>query len=403
MRILVLFTRDLRVHDHPALDAAVHDADQVLPLFVADPALLAISPNRARFLMDAIEDLDTSLSDRGARLLIRSGDPAVVAPWKAARRRCDAIYLTEDVTPRARRRIDAMRRACEPAGIEVRTFPGHAVVEPGTVTPAGRPAYRVFTPYLHAWLAAPRRPVIARPPLITSIPYLHPGRMPARDRLPAGAPRLPRGGETTGRRLMQRFLRQGVRHYESGRDRLDADATSRLSPYLRFGCISTTELEEHAVDHPRAEAFVRQLAWRDFFFQLLAADPGLVRTDLRPERAPRWREDPAAVADWKAGETGEPLVDAGMRQLLEEGWMPNRARLIAASYLTRTLGIDWRVGAAHFARHLVDGDPASNAGNWQWVAGTGANPRRGLPLNLDRQARRFDPTGSYRAGLERHG
>ena len=208
MRILVLFTRDLRVHDHPALDAAVHDADQVLPLFVADPALLAISPNRARFLTDAIDDLDTSLSDRGARLLIRSGDPAVVAPWKAARRRCDAIYLTDDVTPRARRRIDAMRRACEPAGIEVRTFPGHAVVEPGMVTPAGRPAYRVFTPYLHAWLAAPRRPVLGRPPLITSIPYLHPGRMPARDRLPAGAPRLPRGGESTGRRLMQRFLQR---------------------------------------------------------------------------------------------------------------------------------------------------------------------------------------------------
>lgn len=403
MRILVLFTRDLRVHDHPALDAAVHDADQVLPLFVADPALLAISPNRARFLTDAIEDLDTSLSDRGARLLIRSGDPAVVAPWKAARRRCDAIYLTEDVTPRARRRIDAMRRACEPAGIEVRTFPGHAVVEPGTVTPAGRSAYRVFTPYLHAWLAAPHRPVIARPSLITSIPYLHPGRMPARDRLPAGAPRLPRGGETTGRRLMQRFLQIGLRGYEEGRDRLDADATSRLSPYLRFGCISAAELADRSVDHPDADAFVRQLAWRDFFFQLVAADPTLIRADLRPARAPAWRDDPGAVADWQAGETGEPLVDAAMRQLLEEGWMPNRARLIAASYLTRTLGVDWRVGAAHFAEHLVDGDPASNTGNWQWVAGTGANPRRGQALNLDRQAKRFDPSGSYRARAKRHG
>ena len=109
------------------------------------------------------------------------------------------------------------------------------------------------------------------------------------------------------------------------------------------------------------------------------------------------------MADWQAGETGEPLVDAAMRQLLEEGWMPNRARLIAASYLTRTLGVDWRVGAAHFAEHLVDGDPASNTGNWQWVAGTGANPRRGQALNLDRQAKRFDPSGSYRARAKRHG
>ena len=397
MRILVLFTRDLRVHDHPALHAAVHDADQVLPLFVADPALLAISPNRARFLTDAIEDLDTSLSDRGARLLIRSGDPAVVAPGMAARRRCDAIYLTDDVTPHALRRIHAMREACRPAGIEVRTFPGHAVVEPGAVTPSGRPAYRVFTPYLRAWRAAPRRPVLARTPLIAAIPYLHPGRMPSRDEPRAVAPRLPRGGEMTGRRLMRRFLHEGVRDYEEGRDRLDRAATSRLSPYLRFGCISATELAERSGAHPDADAFVRQLAWRDFFFQLVASDPALIRTDLRPERAPAWRHDPGAVADWRAGETGEPLVDAAMRQLLEEGWMPNRARLIAASYLTRTLGVDWRVGAAHFAEHLVDGDPASNTGNWQWVAGTGANPRRGQALSLDRQAKRFDPSGSYRA------
>jgi deoxyribodipyrimidine photo-lyase len=129
----------------------------------------------------------------------------------------------------------------------------------------------------------------------------------------------------------------------------------------------------------------------------VAADPRWTSQDLRPARAPRWRQDPEALERWTRGDTGVDLVDAAMRQLLDQGWMPNRARLVAASYLTRTLGLDWRLGAAHFDRHLVDGDPASNIGNWQWVAGTGANPRRGVALNVDRQARRFDPDGAYRA------
>jgi deoxyribodipyrimidine photo-lyase len=136
---------------------------------------------------------------------------------------------------------------------------------------------------------------------------------------------------------------------------------------------------------------------RDFFRQLVAADPRRTLEDLRPHRAPRWRDDPAAFDRWARGATGVDVVDAAMHQLLEQGWMPNRGRLIAASYLTRTLELDWRLGAAHFDRHLVDGDPASNIGNWQWVAGTGANPRRGMALNLERQARRFDPDGTYRA------
>jgi deoxyribodipyrimidine photo-lyase len=136
---------------------------------------------------------------------------------------------------------------------------------------------------------------------------------------------------------------------------------------------------------------------RDFFRQLVAADPRRTLEELRPHRAPRWRDDPAAFDRWARGATGVDVVDAAMHQLLEQGWMPDRGRLIAASYLTRTLELDWRLGAAHFDRHLVDGDPASNIGNWQWVAGTGANPRRGMALNLERQARRFDPDGTYRA------
>jgi deoxyribodipyrimidine photo-lyase len=274
----------------------------------------------------------------------------------------------------------------------VRTFPGNGVVPPGLVAPAGEDSYRVFTPFLRAWSKAPLRQRAATPRRITPVDGVAPGRLPPPVRPTAST--LPTGGEVAGRRVMQAFVRGGFDRYGEERDRLDLDATSHLSPYLRFGCISPLEVASLASERG-GDAFVRQLAWRDFFRQLVAADPRRTHDDLRPARAPRWRHDPEAFDRWARGATGVDLVDAAMGQLLAEGWMPNRARLVAASYLTRTLELDWRLGAAHFDRHLVDGDPASNIGNWQWVAGSGANPRRGTALNIDRQARRFDPRGDY--------
>jgi deoxyribodipyrimidine photo-lyase len=392
MRILVLFTRDLRVRDHPALAAACAQDASVLPLFVADPWMMRRSANRASFLCDALGDLDESLSRRGTRLIVRQGDVAQTAAREARRWRCDAVYVTRDVTATARRRVAALRAAAPTTPVV--EFSGNEVVDPGAITPLGQPAYRVFTPYLRAWERVPRRPLDAVPSLIDTIPYVRPGHLPAR---PVVTAKVPVGGETAGRELLQRYLQHGVEMYDERRDDLAADATSHLSPYLRFGCVSPNEVDQRSAARPGAGAFRRQLAWRDFFRQLISADPSRAWRDLRPDRAPVWREDPAAFEAWCAARTGEPLVDAAMRQLLEEGWMPNRARLIAASYLTRTLGLDWRLGAAHFDRHLVDGDPSSNIGNWQWVAGTGANPRRGTALNMHRQAIRFDRAGAYRA------
>jgi deoxyribodipyrimidine photo-lyase len=392
MRIIVLFTRDLRVRDHPALAAACAPGNQVLPLFVADPTLWSRSPNRAAFLRDSLLDLDRSLARRGAPLVIRRGDVAETTLREVARRRVDAVYLTSDVTATARRRLDAIRD-----GAEVVTFDGNEVVAPGRVAPADAGAYRVFTPYLRAWERAERRRLAAALRAIAPVPDVPAGRMPARPRV---ATRLPAGGETAGRARLRRFLRRGTERYADARNDLAADATSRLSPYLRFGCVSPLEVERLAAEHDGADAFRRELAWRDFFRQLVAADPTLTSRDLRPQRAVAGVDDADAAEAWRSGRTGEPLVDTAMRQLADEGWLPNRARLIVASHLTRTLGVDWRVGAAHFDRLLVDGDPSSNAGNWQWVAGTGANPRRGVALNMQRQAARFDPDGSYR---EAHG
>jgi deoxyribodipyrimidine photo-lyase len=192
------------------------------------------------------------------------------------------------------------------------------------------------------------------------------------------------------------WLSSGIDGYADGHDAVADDATSRLSPYLHFGCLSPLEAATRAGARGGAgsDAFVRQLAWRDFHHQVLAARPDAVRHDYRP-RGDRWQHDDEELAAWRTGRTGYPIVDAGMRQLALEGWMHNRARLITAHFLTKTLYIDWRVGAAHFLDLLVDGDVANNTMNWQWCAGTGTDSRFNRSYNVTTQARRHDPRGAY--------
>jgi deoxyribodipyrimidine photo-lyase len=208
------------------------------------------------------------------------------------------------------------------------------------------------------------------------------------------SPGVARGGERRGRARLDAWLRAGVGRYGARHDALDGEGTSKLSAYLHFGCLSPVEVEARCPAHPDGEAFRRQLCWRDFHHQVTAAFPALPREDYRP-RGHRWRDDDQALEAWKAGRSGEPLVDAAMRQLAAEGWMPNRARLVTASFLVKTLRLDWRLGAQHFLDLLVDGDIASNSGNWQWVAGTGNDTRPNRTFNPRRQAQRFDPDGAY--------
>nr|BFE87055.1 hypothetical protein GCM10020093_096560 [Planobispora longispora] len=189
---------------------------------------------------------------------------------------------------------------------------------------------------------------------------------------------------------MARWLEWCAEDYADGKDDLAGDRTSRLGPYLRLGCVSPLELESLAENGE----FVRQLCWRDFYHQVTSAFPRIDRDDYRP-RGTRWRDDDGAIRAWKEGLTGVPIVDAGMRHLLAEGWMPNRVRMITASFLVKRVFVDWRVGAGHFAELLLDGVVASNYGNWQWVAGTGNDTRPNRTLSPVRQARRFDPQGEY--------
>ncbi|MQY03636.1 Deoxyribodipyrimidine photo-lyase [Actinomadura sp. RB68] len=388
----MLFTRDLRVRDNPALAAACR-ARRVVPLFVFDDALLARSPNRARFLVDALADLRATLRGLGGGLLLRHGDPAEEAVRAAREAGAEKIFLAGDVSRYAARRLARLERLAAGERVGVETHPGVTVVPPGAVTPAGGDHYRVFSPYWKAWSAAPWRSPAPAPRRLQPVDLSDGAALEAiAERFAAGAsPEPPEGGETAGRRRLRAWLRDGLAHY--GDDDLAADRTSRLGPYLRFGCVSPLEVAA-AARRDDGEPFARQLAWRDFFYQATAAFPGLGHTDYRPRRAP-WHDDADALAAWREGRTGFPIVDAGMRRLLREGRMHNRARMITASFLTRNLLIDWRAGLAHFDALLVDGDLPNDAGNWQWVAGTGHDTRPNRVLNPLRQAARFDPDGAY--------
>jgi deoxyribodipyrimidine photo-lyase len=389
----------LRVHDHPALVAACRQAATVVPLFVLDPALTdrtLASSNRLAFLLESLHDLRDSLRARGGQLYVRHGDPAIEALRMATEVGAATIFVSADVSRYARRRQASLVRACEPARMRLVTFPGVTVVPPDELAPSGGDHYRVFTPYWQKWLstswrmpqAAPRRVTV--PDAIWPGPIPEPASMTAKPQSPQRAP----GGETAGRRLARNWMRRHLACYADGHDGLGSDRTSRLSPYLHFGCMSAGELAHNAVDVPEGQSFLRQLCWRDFHHQVLAAFPELPRRDYRPHRR-RWEHYPTALEAWQHGLTGIPIVDAGMRQLVREGWMANRARLLVASCLTKNLGIDWRAGAEHFAGWLVDADVASNSGNWQWVAGTGNDTRPNRRFNLLRQALRHDPGADY--------
>ena len=397
-RAVVLFTCDLRVHDQPALAAAIAEREQVIPAFVLDERVLAgsaASPNRLSFLLDSLRDLDSSLRARGAGLVLAHGDVVEQTLRIALRFRAQAVYMSADTTPYARERRARLGRACASERIELVELPGPSICEPGALAPKGGGHYRVFTPYWRVWRDAPR-PAAAATPRRIPTPHIAPMRAPALRSLARGRPSsgIAAGGETAGRERLQRWLSRSFEGYAARRDELPAQATSRLSPYLHFGCVSAGTMLARVESRAGGEELARQLCWRDFHRQVLADRPDLPRHDYRPRRS-RWRRDPAALGAWRAGLTGYPIVDAGMRQLAAEGFMHNRARMIVASFLTKTLGIDWRHGAAHFAELLCDADVASNVGNWQWVAGTGNDTRPNRVLNPLRQARRFDPDGRY--------
>jgi deoxyribodipyrimidine photo-lyase len=395
---VVVFTRDLRVHDNPALHAATASADHVVPLFVLDEQIARLDfnrPNRATFLAQSLADLDGALTSRGGRLVVRRGDVAAEVARIADETGAADVHLSADYSRYAVRREARIRDAID--NRECHVHDALVVSPPGAVITGAGDAYSVFTPYYRNWSHRQLRAVVPAPKTIRLPSGLDVGELPTAEQICPGPTSrdLMLGGETEARRRAERWFDDGVVDYVEDHDALAKDNTSRLSPYLHFGCISPLELVARAdPGKPGVEAFVRQLAWRDFFHQVLAAQPQVVDTDWRT-KGDCWRTDDEAYQAWKDGRTGYPLVDAGMRQLAREGWMHNRARLVTSSFLAKHLYLDWRLGAAHFFDLLLDGDIANNTLNWQWIAGTGTDSRPNRMLNPTRQLERYDPDLVY--------
>ena len=308
----------------------------------------------------------------------------------------NAVYIADDVSHYATARRHKLERECARHRLDLALTPGLTVVPPAQLKPAQlKPAGAATTGSSPRTGGPGARPPGAGPTRCRGPSGCRPCRTQGASRPPAAAP--PRAWPRAARRpAAQRFVRWRAGQlagYDENHDDLAGDATSRLSAYLRFGCLSPLEVAIGALDRPSGEEFGRQLAWRDFFYQVTAAFPDIARKNYRPGAA--WHHDDRALDAWRAGQTGIPIVDAGMRQLAAEGFMHNRARMVTASFLTRNLGMDWRHGYQHFGSLLADGDVACNAGNWQWVAGTGNNTRPNRVMNPLRQAQRFDSDGQY--------
>ena len=400
---IVLFTSDLRVHDHLPLRAALTSADAVVPLFVRDTAITAsgfAAPNREAFLADCLTDLDAALRRRGGRLVVRSGDFADEVARVAAETDAAEVHVAGGVSAYAQRREERLRHVLEAAGRRLSVHDAVVTaVAPGAVTPTSSDHFAVFTPYFRRWSGERLRDILAAPRALRVPDSVASEDVPSRAQVRGPSPGLAAGGESTGRDRLAGWLRHGVSAYEERHDDLPGEGTSRLSPHLHFGTLSPVELVHRArrAGGAGSEAFVRQLAWRDFHHQVLAARPAAAAHDYRT-RDDHWRSERAAACDieaWREGRTGYPVIDAAMRQLRNEGWMHNRGRLLTASFLTKTLYVDWRVGAQHFLELLVDGDVANNQLNWQWMAGTGTDSRPNRVLNPVTQAKRYDPDGTY--------
>jgi deoxyribodipyrimidine photo-lyase len=377
---VVWFRNDLRLDDNPAWAAATSAYDCVTALFVMDPALWEGAPEGRRSrLEDHLAALDIALAARGGRLRVERGDPDSVVPKVAD---ADPVHWNSDVTPYATRRDEAVA-----ALVEAEIHHGRWIIPVGTVTTNQGEPYRVFTPFFKKWREIEREPW---PESGDARLQDYPGRG-----LGGGDPAD--AGERAARVRLDRFL-EVVDEYQDRRDFPGIEGTSRLSEDLKFGTISPRLVEEIVGTATAGRAgFVRQLAWREFCAQLLWANPHIVDHELREEYAGMaWHDDPEAIEAWKAGRTGYPIIDAGMRQLATEGWMHNRVRMLTASFLVKDLLVDWRVGERHFASLLHDYDVAQNVANWQWVAGTGADAAPYFRVfNPVTQGRRFDPDGDY--------
>ena len=404
---IVWLRHDLRVADNAALTAAARRGQPIVAIFILEDDERVSRPIGAAgrwWLHGSLTRLGDALTGLGSRLLLRRGSAPEILAEVIASTGADALYWNRRYGAGEREQDTVIKSTWRERGLDVRSFRGTVLAEPWTVRRADGEPYAVFSAY---WRAASQQP----PPL----------PLPAPDALPAAPEGLPSddlaewkllptspdwaggfrdtwipGEESAAARL--EAIAADLAGYATHRDEPSLDATSRLSPHLRFGEISPAQIWHRLVGAPGAEAFLREVGWRDFNYSLLFAAPDLAGSNLRPafDAFPWQNPGEDALRRWQQGRTGFPLVDAGMRQLWHTGWMHNRVRMVTASFLIKNLLIDWRVGERWFWDTLVDSDPANNAANWQWVAGSGVDAAPFFRVfNPVLQAQKFDPHGTY--------
>lgn len=409
MRILFWFRKDLRLDDNTGLAEAERDAGgNVVPFYASEPEILSrsdMAATRVRFVLDSLADLATAVEGCGSRLAVSHGRATETVLQAARAAGTDAVYWNDEYEPGLTRRDDAVASALKRAGIAVRRFHDRLLVPPDAVaTREGRP-FVVYTPFRRACEALPLSGPLPRVTRLAQHDLPH-RTIATLGTLGFSTAQTPwPGGTRAAKQRLRRFLTHGLARHEAGRDRPADEATARLSADLKFGTLSPRTVtsgvlaaaREDGRLRPSAEKFVSELRWRDFYAHVLHHHPHVESGAFRRRfDAIRWRGNPEHLDAWQAGRTGYPLVDAGMRELAATGFMHNRVRMVVASFLTKDLLLDWRLGERHFMRQLVDGDLASNNGGWQWAASTGTDAQPYFRIfNPALQGERFDPHGAY--------
>ena len=369
---VVWFRRDLRLSDNPALAEAARDHDRVVGLFVLDNALRKpAGANRLTFLYGCLADLRSST---GGNLVIRTGPPATKVRALARDVDAAAVYCAEDFGPYGRRRDDEVEQRLAKDGVELRTVGSPYAVPPGTIFNKAGDPYKVFTPFSRAWRSHGWDNPIQKPRAVDWATGVDSDAVPSP---PETKAELPEAGEAAAHRRLDAFLQRDAGDYADQRNDPGGDATSRLSPYLKWGCLHPRQILDRLGRTKGESTFANELCWREFYADVLFHRPDSARqayngamADMQVDHG---RHAEERFDAWTKGATGYPIVDAGMRQLLAEGWMHNRVRMIVASFLVKDLHLDWTRGARWFLEHLVDADLASNNHGWQWVAGTGTD------------------------------
>lgn len=415
---LFIFTRDLRVNDNLSLNVCCSECKNVYTVFFFTPEQVMSnafkSQNAVQFMIESLESLEEQVKSKGGKLLVLYSEPNKGVEHLIKALDIDGVFMSQEITPYGRERFDSIQTVCDKFDVKLTETNDYYLTEPASILNSSGEPYVKFTPYASKVLSHLRTKAGRVPS-----PYTHRNmrlKAPsssqskniknqialstAKSRFaPNGSPqRLVKGGREAGLSKL-RDVKKNVPSYEATRNDLE-DTTTQLSAYIKFGCVSVREAYhtfDNDLDKASAESLIRQLIWRDFYAQVMFSNPDVLYGPMKEKYGKiKWSKSKTLLDAWKTGTTGFPIVDAGMREMLATGYMHNRARLIVGSFLPKTLLINWQEGEKHFAQMLTDYDPASNNGNWQWVAGTGADSQPYFRiLNPFLQSKRYDPNATY--------